>query len=415
MANGLFKGLLRHLRRAALLPDGADLTDGQLLERYLAGRDEAAFESLLRRHGPMVLGVCRRVLRHEADAHDAFQATFLVFVRKAASIAPPARVGSWLYGVAHKTALKARALNRLRCAKERQAAGPPERPPGEARKELRALLDEALIRMPAKYRDPIVLCHLEEKSLQEAARQLGCPQGTVASRLARGRGMLARQLARRGLALGGEALTTALAQGAAPAAVPPALLASAVRAATGRAAATAAAAPHVVALADGVARSLGMAKWKAVATTLLAVTLLGGGVLLAYPALQGGQQGPERTAVPRDERPASDGEALQGSWAAMSGERNGRKLSDEDLKKWGRLVFADGKFSRRGTERAEGTYTLDQDKRPRQIDLSAGVIDWRGIYELKGTTLTLAFRFGDERATAFDSRGGLLLVFEKEN
>src|SRR5262249_22685610 len=146
MAKGLFDGVLRHLRRAAVLCEGADLTDGELLECYLARRDEAAFESLLLRHGPMVLGVCRRVLRNEADAHDAFQATFLVFVRKAGPIVPRARVGNWLYGVAHKTALKAQAMNRQRRAREQQAV-PPVRPPDDAVRELLDLLDEALSRL----------------------------------------------------------------------------------------------------------------------------------------------------------------------------------------------------------------------------------------------------------------------------
>src|SRR6266481_2680132 len=106
-------GVSRQLRRA-LFGDGGELTDGQLLEAFLAGGEEAAFEALLRRHGPMVLGVCRRVLRNEADAEDAFQATFLVLVRKAASIVPRGMVGNWLYGVAHRTALKARTLNARR-------------------------------------------------------------------------------------------------------------------------------------------------------------------------------------------------------------------------------------------------------------------------------------------------------------
>src|SRR5438552_9244822 len=120
MANGHWNGVLTRLRRAAILSERDTLTDSQLLDRFLSARDEAAFESLLRRHGPMVLGVCRRVLRNEADAHDAFQATFLVFVRKAGEIMPRARVGNWLHGVAHKTALKARAMNRLRRTKEQR-------------------------------------------------------------------------------------------------------------------------------------------------------------------------------------------------------------------------------------------------------------------------------------------------------
>src|SRR6266404_2733195 len=107
---------LQHLRRAVLRQDGAGLTDGELLECFITQRDEAAFEALVRRHGPMVLGVGRRILRNEADAEDAFQATFLVLVRKAASIRPRRMVGNWLYGVAHNTALKAKAMGSKRRA-----------------------------------------------------------------------------------------------------------------------------------------------------------------------------------------------------------------------------------------------------------------------------------------------------------
>src|SRR6516225_8053008 len=122
-------GMPRTLRRALLALDRTSLTDGQLLDRYLASREEAAFEALLRRHGPMVLGVCRRVLRNAADAEDAFQTTFLVLVRKAATIRPRGLVGNWLYGVAHTTALKARAMSTKRLAKEREAAARPKPSP----------------------------------------------------------------------------------------------------------------------------------------------------------------------------------------------------------------------------------------------------------------------------------------------
>jgi DNA-directed RNA polymerase specialized sigma24 family protein len=122
MATTALGTFLDHLRRSLLSPDEPGLTDGELLEGFITRLDESAFEALLRRHGPMVLGVCRRVLRNEADQEDAFQATFLVLVRKAASIRPRGMVGNWLYGVAYSTALKARAMSTKRLAKEREAA-----------------------------------------------------------------------------------------------------------------------------------------------------------------------------------------------------------------------------------------------------------------------------------------------------
>lgn len=191
--------LFRHLRRAATRPWTDECSDGELLDRYLRARDADAFAALLERHGPMVLGVCRRVLGHEADAEDAFQATFLVLVRKAATISPRNMVGNWLYGVAHRTALKARAMNALRRQKEQAtaqtvAAGAPEAAVEDVR-----VLEQALHALPDKYRAPLLLCALEGKTLREAALHLGWPQGTVACRIARGREMLSRRLVRQGV------------------------------------------------------------------------------------------------------------------------------------------------------------------------------------------------------------------------
>src|SRR5579871_4530002 len=135
MATSQLNGVIQHLRNAVLLRDGAGLTDGQLLEDYISLRDEGAFAALVRRHSPMVWGVCRRVLRNYHDAEDAFQATFLVLVRKAASIASRELLANWLYGVAHQTALKARATAAKRCARERQVREMPD--PAVAEKDLR--------------------------------------------------------------------------------------------------------------------------------------------------------------------------------------------------------------------------------------------------------------------------------------
>jgi RNA polymerase sigma factor (sigma-70 family) len=228
MAGGRHR-TLRHLEQV-LSPVGGDLADGHLLERFVAARDEASFAALVRRHGPMVLGVCRRVLGHLQDAEDAFQATFLVLARKAAAVRRGA-VASYLYAVAYRTALEARAVNARRRARERQveavphpAVGPPEP------QDWRPLLDRELARLPRKYRQLIVLCDLEGRARKEVARQLGLPEGTLSSRLAAARRLLARRLTRAGIALPAGVLAAALADGAS-AAVPMPLLLSTVGAA----------------------------------------------------------------------------------------------------------------------------------------------------------------------------------------
>ncbi|HEX5271227.1 MAG TPA: sigma-70 family RNA polymerase sigma factor, partial [Gemmataceae bacterium] len=167
MANATSQ-VVQHFRKA-LLQDGAGLTDGQLLGRFVEGRDEAAFAALVRRHGPMVWGVCHRLLNHQ-DAEDAFQATFLVLVRKAASVAPRELVANWLYGVAHQAALHARRTAARRGARERQVTQMPDPAVTEPDPwdDLRPLLDAELSRLPDKYRAVVILCDLEGKTRKEA-------------------------------------------------------------------------------------------------------------------------------------------------------------------------------------------------------------------------------------------------------
>jgi RNA polymerase sigma-70 factor (ECF subfamily) len=205
MATRQLSRAIEGVRRAALLRKGASLSDGQLLGRFVERHDEAAFEALVRRHGPMVLGVCGRVLGHHQDAEDAFQATFLVLAKKAASVKPRELVGNFLYGVACHVARKARALADRRKAREKQVMDMPESEAASNGEwtDLRPLLDQELGRLPAKYRGPIVLCDLEGKARKDVARQLGWPEGTLSGRLARGRALLAKRLARQGLALSG--------------------------------------------------------------------------------------------------------------------------------------------------------------------------------------------------------------------
>jgi RNA polymerase sigma factor (sigma-70 family) len=179
-----------------------DLTDTQLLKRFARQKDEAAFAALVRRHGPMVLAVCRRVLHDAHDAEDAFQATFLVLVRKARFIARPELLANWLYGVAYRVAVKARANANRRSAHERRAGAMTSvgSAPERIGSELRAVLDAELSHLPEKYRAPLVLCYLEGKTNEQAARLLGWPTGSISGRLARARELLRERLVSRGLA-----------------------------------------------------------------------------------------------------------------------------------------------------------------------------------------------------------------------
>ncbi len=290
--------VIRHLRGVL-----DDATDGQLLERFLAGREEQAFEALVRRHGPMVLGVCQRVLGNAHDAEDAFQAAFLVLARRAASIRQRGALGSWLYGVARHVALHAKRAAARRRAKEAQAM-----PRTESRtEELREVLDRELECLPEKYRAPVVLCDLEGRTRQEAARQLGLPPGTVASRLARGRSLLARRLARRGVSLSGGALAVVLTESA-TAAVPVSLVSSTVRAAVLVAAGQAAAVttPAVILMKE-VQKVMFLTKLKFALAAVMVVGLLGTGGVVYRAA----GEAPRAAERPPADRPLSELELLR--------------------------------------------------------------------------------------------------------
>jgi RNA polymerase sigma factor (sigma-70 family) len=278
MATNQMSKVIQHLRRAVLLRDGEGLTDGQLLECFIEHREEAAFTALVRRHGPMVWSVCRRLLNHH-DAEDAFQATFLVLCRKVASIQPREMAANWLYGVAHQTALQARRTAARRRARERQVTEMPEPavPEKDLWRDLQPLLDEELSRLPDKYRCVIVLCDLEGKTRKEAARQLGVPEGTVAGWLARARTMLAKRLTRHGFALSGGALAAVLSEKVASASVSISAVSSTIKAAGFFAAGQAATAgsANVVGLAEEVLRAMLLAKLKQAAAVILILAVFG--------------------------------------------------------------------------------------------------------------------------------------------
>src|SRR5262245_18600923 len=270
--------VVQELRKARLLPDGDGWTDGQLLERFVRARDQGALEALVRRHTAMVWGVCRRILNDHHDAEDAFQATFLVLVRRAACDVPRELLANWLYGVARQTALKARQTSRRRSAREKQMAHMPEPDVIEPKhtSDLVVLLDEELSRLPDKYRATIVLCDLEGNTREEAARQLSLAPGTVASRLARARAMLAKRLSRRGLAVSAASLTSLLAHQMASATAPTLIVSSTITAtglvASGRAA-TAVARTKAATLMEGVVKTMFVHKLQKMMAAVLVLGL----------------------------------------------------------------------------------------------------------------------------------------------
>jgi RNA polymerase sigma factor (sigma-70 family) len=287
MTNVRHSPILADIQR--LFTDGTvtGLRESQLLEQYLARGDEAAFEAILRRHGPMVLGVCRRTLSDPHDVEDAFQATFLVLVTEADSIRDRDVLGTWLYRVARRIAVRARIDARRRRAHERKGAEGKARMDSrvgrEESAELRAIIDEELGRLTDKYRSPLILCDLEGQTHEQAAVQLRCPVGTVKSRLSRARAKLRSRLVRRGLDPAPAFLAASLASDPIVA-VPADLLRSTVGAATqlvaGRVIAAGAVSAGVAALVQDTLRSITMITLKVAAAALTAagVVAVGAGV-----------------------------------------------------------------------------------------------------------------------------------------
>jgi RNA polymerase sigma factor (sigma-70 family) len=286
MPTSSLSAALQHLL-ADVAPGGGGMTDGELLARFLGGRDVYALAALVRRHAPMVWGVCRRLLHNHHDAEDAFQATFLVLVKKAADV-PRHAVANWLYGVARQTAVRVRATAAKRGRRETQVVTMPEPTVAEVRDaEWQAVLDEELGRLPDRYRGVIVLCDLEGVTRKEAARQLAIPEGSVASRLTRARAMLARRLTRRGVVFSGGSVAAVLSAGSASGSAPPALVASTIQAVTRvaseQAATTGVISANVAALTEGVIRAMLIAKVRGVvALALVACALAAGATALAF-------------------------------------------------------------------------------------------------------------------------------------
>lgn len=288
--------VVQHFRRMLTTSATTQTTDGDLLTRYVRQRDEQAFEALVDRHGPLVLGVCQRVLHNQADVEDAFQATFLVLVRKASSLRAPDRLANWLYGVACRAALQARNATLKRREKEAKAMVRQETT-DDAWVHVRAVLDQELTRLPDKYREVIVLLELEGKTRAQVASLIGCPEGTVASRLARGRALLAKRLSRHVQILPASLSLAELTQFASVPSVPPSLISATVNATaqfTGNAVADGLISSKVVNLTQGVLKTMLMNKLMKIAALLLAVGFLvtgtGLGLVLAASRLPSSQE-----------------------------------------------------------------------------------------------------------------------------
>ncbi|HEY7312762.1 MAG TPA: sigma-70 family RNA polymerase sigma factor [Gemmataceae bacterium] len=280
MTKPALASVLHDLHRLAEMTGDPQQTDRQLLERFLDRRDETAFTVLVRRHGRLVLSACRRVLADEADIEDAFQATFLVLLRRASSVRWRESIGNWLFGVAHRIAVQARANAARRKRYEAEASRErqrPEEPADLSWREAVSLLHEELDRLPDAYRMPLLLCCLDGKTRDEAALALGCSAGSIKGRLERGREVLRKRLLRRGLALSGAMLAALVDAPAATTAPPPSLIRATLQAAaTGRY-------PRSIArLIQGAIPRVFAAKMRIAAGVLLTIGLLAVGGSRAF-------------------------------------------------------------------------------------------------------------------------------------
>jgi RNA polymerase sigma factor (sigma-70 family) len=315
MGTGSMGGVLHYLRGLVRGPAAAQ-GDRELLDAFATGRDQGAFAALVGRHGPLVWGVCRKVLRDEQDAEDAFQATFLVLARKAGSVAWREDAGNWLYAVALRVARKARVRAARRRRRESEAVMPPPAVTDEGPdRDTAEAVAEEVGRLPDKYRRPVVLCALQGKSYAEAARLLGWPEGTVSGRLARARELLRRRLVRRGLALPAGGVAALLAADTTGAAVPAAVAAATVRAATPFAAGPGLTTAPAI-LAEEVMRAMSLSKLKVGGAVVLVLALIGAG--LGAWARGRGEPPPPVPEPPPAERPREEEAAkpaLPPAWA----------------------------------------------------------------------------------------------------
>jgi RNA polymerase sigma factor (sigma-70 family) len=305
MRGGNYSFAIRHLDQLAQTHRAGDLADAELLEHFRSQREEAAFTILVQRHGPMVLGVCRRVLGNAEDPEDAFQATFLVLARNAAAIRCQGSLAGWLYGVASRISARARAQAMARRLRESQAAAKRPDPPDEVSlQELRVVLDQELATLPEKYRAPLVLCYLEGKTHEQAASELGWPKSSLSTRLVRARQLLRERLVRRGVSLSAAVLALALARQAA-AAVPAGLVLSTAKAVRfALAGKTGVLSAEIAQLAEGAMKTMSPSSSKAVLMLGALVSVAAGAGVLLFPGAPAQQDVPQAQAPPMFVLPA---------------------------------------------------------------------------------------------------------------
>jgi RNA polymerase sigma factor (sigma-70 family) len=396
MTGTLAGTLIRHLRRMAAPPAAQGLTDAQLLQRFAADGEETAFATLLQRHGRLVWSVCRRILVHEQDAEDVFQAVFLVLARRAASIRKGESVASWLYGVAYRIAMKARKKTANRQKYEAQA-----RPRSGACptaelmcRELQALLDAELHRLPQKYRAPFVLCCMEGKGRKEAAEELGWKEGTLAGRLGMARQLLQRRLARRGVSLAIVLGTAALSETASAAILPTNLMQSTLQAACCCAASggSAVVSASVAELVQGVSQAMLWNKVK-LGTLLLLLAGIAGVGIATQRAADPPYLTPTARAQTSSAKQAPAGAPKEAADEVLVSGRvlgpDGKPFEGAKVFLWTNAVKTKAEMMVRATTGADGRFRfpIREDDRRRQGTLVAMVTnygpDWMELAKLK--------------------------------